>query len=86
METIRLMRRELTKLNNIISKKDKTINKLENESINLKTQKELNNIKNEMNKMQIEYEYLQNKYNSVVNENVELNSIFDDVENTCDSD
>ena len=36
VETIRLMKREMNKLNNIITKKDKRIQKLENESPNIK--------------------------------------------------
>ena len=71
VKTIRLIKRELTKLNNTILKKDKKIIKLENESLNIKTQKEL--------------DILQNDYNNVVNENMELKHIFDDIESTCDS-
>ena len=84
IETIRLIKRELVKLNNSITKKDKKITKLENESINLKTQKELDKVKNDLKELEIEYKNLENKYNAVMNENTDLKSIFDEIENKCD--
>lgn len=85
-ETIRSLKRDLYKLNNSITKKDKKIQKLENESLNLKTQKELENVKDELKKIKVEHKELQNKYNTVVGENIELKRIFDEIENTSDSD
>ena len=49
VETIRLIKKELSKLNTTITKKDKRILKLENESPNVKIQKELEKVKNELN-------------------------------------
>ena len=86
VETIRLIKRELTKLNNTISKKDKKIQKLENDANNFKTQKELEKVKNELKVLKTEYKDLQSKYDFVVNENIELKRIFDEIENICDSD
>ena len=94
VETIRTMKRELTKLNSIIAKKDKKINKLENESINNKMQNELNKAQNELKNLDLKYyelksnhEILNNKYNilkkrceEVTNENLELKSIFDEID------
>lgn len=84
IETIRLIKRELVKLNNSITKKDKKITKLENESINFKIQKELDKVKNDLKDLKIEYKNLENKYNAAMNENVELKSIFNEIENICD--
>lgn len=81
VETIRLIKRELSKLNNTITKKDKIILKLENESSNVKIQKELEKVKNELNKLKSEYDTLQHKYNDVMIENKELKLIFDEIEN-----
>ena len=77
--TIRLIKKELNKLNTTITKKDKKILKLESESLNVNTQKELDKVKSELND-------LQSKYNEVVRENVDLRKIFDEIENICDSD
>ena len=86
VETIRLIKRELSKLNNTIIKKDKRILKLENESPNVKIQKELENVKNELNILKADYDTLQRKYNNVMIENQELKIIFDEIGNICDSD
>lgn len=86
VETIHFMKREFTKLNNVILKKDKKIQKLESESLNIKTKNELDKVKNDLKNLKIDYKELQDKYNAVVNENVELNRIFEDMENTSDSD
>ena len=85
VETIRAIKRELAKLNTTIVKKDKKILKLETESPNVKTQKELDKVKNELIQLKAEYDNLLNKYNEVVKENTDLKSIFDEIENTCDS-
>lgn len=85
-ETIYSIRRELAKLNNALSKKDKKILKLENESINAKVQKELNETKSKLSKLEIEYNDLKNRYDSVVAENIEYKNIFYEIENICDSD
>ena len=58
VETIRLQKREIQNLNNTILKKDKKIKCLENG--------ELENVKNELNKLKIDYEDLQNKYIDIV--------------------
>ena len=86
VETIRLIKRELGKLNNTITKKDKKILKLESESVNVKTQKELEKVKNELSKLKADYDDLQSKYNNVVRENAELKRIFEEIETLCDSD
>lgn len=86
VETISSIKRELYKLNNSITKKDKKIAKLENESLNLKTQKELDKVKNDLKVLKIEYKNLENKYNAAMNENMELKQIFDEIENISDSD
>jgi predicted nucleic acid-binding Zn-ribbon protein len=86
VETIRSIKKELVKLQNTISKQDKKIQRLENESDNIKTKNELDKVKNNFKKLKEEYKILQSKYNVVVNENKELKSIFDEIENTCDSD
>lgn len=86
VETIRLMKREMMKLNNTISKQEKRIQKLESESVNIKTKNELDNVKSDLKKMKADYKDLQNNYNAVVGENEELKRIFDEIENTCDSD
>ncbi len=86
VETIRLIKKELSKLNNTITKKDKRILKLENESPNVKIQKELEKVKNELNTLKAEYDTLQRKYNDVMSENQEFKRVFDEIENICDSD
>lgn len=79
VETIRLIKRELNKLNNTITRKDKKIMKLESESLNVKTQKELDKVKSELKELKA-------KYDEVVRENVYLRKIFDEIETICDSD
>ena len=86
VEIIHLMKKDLMKLNSIISKKDKSIQKLENESINIKTKNELEKVKSELKKIKIDYKDLQSKYDTVIAENAEFKRIFDDIENTCDGD
>ena len=85
-ETIHLMKREMTKLNNTNLKLNKKIQKLENESINIKTKNELDKVKTELKDLKTAYKELQSMYNTVVNENVELKRIFEEIENTCNSD
>ena len=86
VETIRLIKKELSKLNTTITKKDKRILKLENESPNVKIHKELERVKTELNMLKAEYDTLQRKYNDVMSENQELKRVFDEIENICDSD
>jgi predicted nucleic acid-binding Zn-ribbon protein len=88
VETIRLLKREISKLNHDILIKDKKIQNLESEikTPNEKTQKTSNKIKNELNNLKAEYKDLQNKYNILLVENEEYKRIFEDVENECDSD
>lgn len=85
-ETIRLIKKELNKLNTTITKKDKKILKLESESLNVKTQKELDKVKSELKELKAKYDDLHTKYDEVVRENVYLGKIFDEIENICDSD
>ena len=86
VETIRLIKRELNKLNNTITRKDKKIMKLESESLNVKTQKELDKVKSELKELKAKYDDLHTKYDEVVRENVDLRKIFDEIETICDSD
>jgi chromosome segregation ATPase len=86
VETIRLIKKELNKLNTTITKKDKKILKLESESLNVKTQKELDKVKSELIELKAKYDDLHTKYDEVVRENVDLRKIFDEIENICDSD
>ena len=67
VETIHLIKRELRKLNNIISKKEKRIVDLESEVElpNVKIQKELDATKSELSKLKEAYSDLENKYNNV---------------------
>jgi chromosome segregation ATPase len=65
VETIRLQKKEILNLNNTILKKDKKIKSLESE--------DFENIKNELNKLKIDYEDLQNKYIDIVNKNEDDN-------------
>lgn len=61
----------------------------ENESVNVKIQKELDKldkVKNELKKLKAEHKELKSKYNDVVCENIELKRIFNEVETTSDSD
>ena len=114
-ETIRLLKRELGKLNDTILKKDKKIQKLENEISNINPQIDSNELdilkekyadlqsmynevvqknvsnsktnknKNELNKLKSEYNALKKKYDDVVHKNEEFMRIFDEIENTVDS-
>ena len=72
VERINVMKREITKLNNTNLKMDKKIQKLENESINIKTKNELDKVKNDFKHLKEDYKDLQSKYNDILNENVEL--------------
>ena len=100
VKTIQLIKRELGKLKSTITQNDKKIQKLENESLNAKIDKELNETKNELNIFKIKYNdlkkdhdtlndkynTLEKKYNDVVFENSELKRIFNDIETIGDSD
>ena len=85
-ETIRFMKREIGKLNNIILKKDKKIQKLENEKllIDVNKQKELDNIKQELENLKINYKNLKIAYDNVVEKNDEYLNIFNEIEKSCD--
>ena len=78
-ETIHTLKREVTKLNNTNQKQEKKILKLECESLNTKIKLELDKVKNELSDLKI-------KYDTVVNENVEMKRILEDIDNICDSD
>ena len=86
VETIYLLKQELLRLNRIISKNNKSVEKLEDESVNTKMQKELDKNKRELKKLKEAQKNLEIKYNDVVCENIELKRIFDEVETTSDSD
>ena len=119
VETMRLLKREIGKLNVSILRKDNKIQKMENNSIiaNLENElnalkKEHNNLKdmyadlqskydemlqknnttknkkskNELSKLRTEYSILKKKYDDIVLKNAELVKIFDDIENSTDSD
>ena len=89
-ETIRSLKIELKRLNRIISKSDKQSNidndESNDESINIKSQKELDKVKNELKKLKADKKDLQNKYNDILLENEELKRIFNEIENLSDSD
>jgi multidrug resistance efflux pump len=86
-ETIRLLKIELKRLNRIISKNGNQNNNIDNDdSINIKSQKELDKVKNELKKLKADKKDLQNKYNDILLENEELKRIFNDIENISDSD
>jgi hypothetical protein len=82
IEKIRLMKREITKLNNTISKNYKKILKLENEneSINMKIKNELIDVKNDLSNLKVEHDALKLKYNEIVKENEQFKFIFDEIE------
>ena len=63
-----------------------TVQITENESVNVKIQKELDKVKNELKKLKADHKDLKSKYNAVVKENGELKSILDDIDNMTDSD
>ena len=86
VETICLIKRELTHLNNTIAKKDKKILKLESGFSNVEVQTELDKVRNELDKLKKDYDTLLSKYNDAMNENAELKHIFDEIESLCDSD
>lgn len=86
---------ELEKANN--SKLQNELNEANSYIIKLKTQidvakkpekikKEVNKLKRDLNKLKAEYDTLQYKYDVVEFENMELNSIFEELERMCDSD
>jgi chromosome segregation ATPase len=81
-ETIRLMKREIGKLNNTILKKDKKILKLENDkaSSNVNLQK----LKNELDIVKINYEDLKRKYDDAMQKLDEYMYIFNEIEKSCE--
>jgi hypothetical protein len=82
IETIRLMRRESIK-------KDKKIKKLEKEALNTNIQNEMDAIKNDLESLKNKYDDLQHMYEVVVEENYELKTILNYLNNldgTSDSD
>ena len=86
-ETIRSLKIELKRLNRIISKNGNQNNNIDNDdSINIKSQKELDKVKNELKKLKADKKDLQNKYNDILLENEELKRIFNEMENVSDSD
>lgn len=86
------MKRELRKLKNIISKKEKnnpepnSEPKPNFESDFLKAKKELNKAKNELKKIKAENKDLQNKYKTIMDENTELKNIIDEIQTVFLSD
>lgn len=88
-ETIRLMKREIGKLNSTILKKDKKIQKIENDKATLdeKLKKELDKVKNELVIAKTNYVDLKCKYDDAMKKIDEYVCIFNEIENTCnDSD
>lgn len=94
------MKRELRKLKNIISKKEKN-NPEPNSELNpepnsepkpnfesdfFKAKKELNKAKNELKKIKAENKDLQNKYKTIMDENTELKNIIDEIQTVFLSD
>ena len=81
-ETIRLMKREIGKLNNTILKKDKKIQKIENDKATLcaKLQKERDNVKNELDIVKVNYEDLKRKYDDAMQKLDEYMNIFIEIE------
>jgi chromosome segregation ATPase len=81
-EIIRLMKKELNKLNNTIAKKDKKIQKLETDFLksNEKKQKEIDKVKTELVNSKAEFKELKSKYNVIKHENAELKRIFDEID------
>ena len=73
MKTINLLKREMKILNNDISKKDKKIQNLENDTYIVNVQNELENVKNELNRIKVEYDDLQNRYIDIIQKNEEFN-------------
>ena len=81
-ETIILLKRESLKKDKKILKLEKNKNIIVNKSVTNK----LDNTNNELENLRIKFEDLLNKYNAVVEENVELKNILDTLNNLCDSD
>ena len=81
-ETTRLMKREIGKLNNTILKKDKKIQKIENDKTTLctKLQKERDNVKNELDIVKVNYEDLKRKYDDAMQKIDEYMNIFNEIE------
>ena len=82
IETMRLMKRESIK-------KDKKIKKLEKEALNTNIQNEMDAIKNDFESLKNKYDDLQQMYEVVVEENYELKTILNYLNNldgTSDSD
>lgn len=82
VETIQFMKRELLK-------KDKKILKLEKSTTNTKEKKELDKIKSEFESLKNKYDDLQHMYEVVVEENYEIKTILNylnNLEETSDSD
>jgi predicted nuclease with TOPRIM domain len=81
-ETIRLMKREIGKLNSTICKKDKKIQKIENDKATL--DEKLKKVKNELVIAKTNYDDLKCKYDDTMKKIDEYVCIFNEIENTCD--
>lgn len=81
VETIRLIKRELVKLNHNMSKKDKQISELENGKIDVSLQTEFNTVKDELNDLTKKYEELLQKYEKLQSDNKSLNRKNTDLQN-----
>jgi predicted nucleic acid-binding Zn-ribbon protein len=68
-EMIRLQKQEISKLNGIISKKDKKLQEVQHLTINANLQEELNIAKNDLNRLRSEYADLQSKYDNDIKKN-----------------
>lgn len=81
-ETIRLMKREIGKLNSTILKKDKKIQKIENDKATL--DEKLKKVKNELVIAKTNYVDLKCKYDDAMKKIDEYVCIFNEIEDTCD--
>lgn len=82
VDTIRTKEKELIKLNNEISRKNKAIKNSESGSetniVNTKNNHELEILKEDFNSLEMKYKTLQSEYDTVVKENNELNRFVND--------
>jgi uncharacterized protein (DUF3084 family) len=82
VDTIRTKEKELIKLNNEISRKNKAFKNSESGSetnvVNTQNNHELEILKDDFNALEMKYNNLQSEYDTVVNENNELNRFVND--------
>lgn len=79
VDTIRTKEKELIKLNNEISRKNKAIKNSESGSeVNTNNNRELEILKEDFNSLEMKYKTLHSEYDTVVKENNELNRFVND--------